>query len=129
MTLDATDRLAIHELLARYGHVIDDRQWDDLGLVFTPDAVYDASDFGKAVTRSLTDLREHWTSDAAEHPVAHHATNIVVREDEVGTVRVRSKGLGVGRGGRVGSVVYEDVVVSTDDGWRISHRRATLRRG
>ena len=129
MTLDAADRLAIHELLARYGHVIDDRQWDDLGLVFTPDVVYDASDFGQAVTRSLTGLRDHWASDAAEHPVAHHATNIVVREDEDGSVRVRSKGLGVGRGGRVGSVVYDDIVVSTDDGWRISYRRATLRRG
>jgi hypothetical protein len=62
------------------------------------------------------------------HPLAHHSTNIVVREEDDGTVRVLSKGIGVGAGGRVGSVTYEDVVVPTDDGWRLASRIAKLRR-
>ena len=130
--LDVGDRLAIHELLGLYGHLIDDRRWGDLHLVFTADVVYDASDFGMVVTRSLTDLVAEWTSEAgmARHPLAHHATNIVVEAAAAadGTVRVRSKGLGVGAGGRVGSVVYDDVVVRTDGGWRLASRTARLRR-
>lgn len=128
--LDVADRLAIHELLALYGHLIDDRRWDELDRVFTADAVYDASDFDMPVTRSLAALVAEWTSESGmrRHPVAHHATNIVVEEDPVGTVRVWSKGLGVGPGGRVGSVTYRDVAVRTDDGWRLASRTVELRR-
>jgi SnoaL-like protein len=128
MTLDMADRLAIHELLGLYGHLIDQRRWDELDLVFTPDVVYDATDFDQEVTNSLDELRTHWTNDLRIHPLAHHATNIVVTEDDDGTVRVLSKGIGVGYRGRVGSVTYHDVVVLTAAGWRLSYRRAELRR-
>jgi hypothetical protein len=126
--LDVADRLAIHELLALYGHLIDERRWDELDTVFTADVVYDASDFGQPVTTSLADLRAHWAGDEALHPLAHHATNVVVTRDGDGTVRVLSKGIGVGRKGRVGSVTYRDVVVATPAGWRIARRTPTLRR-
>jgi hypothetical protein len=36
---------------------------------------------------------------------------------------VRSKGLSVMADGRAGTVVYEDVVVCTPDGWRIARRK------
>ena len=39
-----------------------------------------------------------------------------------------SKGLGVGLNGRVGSVVYRDVVEKTPQGWRFLSRSAQLRR-
>lgn len=128
--LDVGDRLALHELLHLYGHLVDDRAWDRLDEVFTADAVYDGRDFGMPVTHSLAELVAEWTSDEGlrRHPLAHHATNIVVTEDADGTVRVRSKGLGVGAGGRVGSVVYDDVAVRTEAGWRLRSRRVTLRR-
>ena len=128
MTMDVGDRLAIHELLGLYGHLIDQRRFGELELVFTEDAVFDATDFGHPVTTSLEELRAHWSSDAAMHPLAHHATNVVVTQDEDGTVRVLSKGIGVGERGRVGSVTYYDVVRNTDQGWRLSYRRAELRR-
>jgi hypothetical protein len=47
--LTAEDRLAIHELLALYGHVIDERQFSRVDELFTPDARYDVSDFGQGV--------------------------------------------------------------------------------
>jgi hypothetical protein len=128
VTIDVADRLAIHEVVALYGHLIDQRRWDDLDQVFTADAVYDATDFGHDVTHSLAELRAHWSSDLTMHPLAHHATNIVVTEDADGTVRVLSKGIGVGPKGRVGSVTYHDVVVNTSAGWRLARRRAELRR-
>ena len=127
--MDVTDRFALHELLHLYGHLVDDRRWHDLDQIFTADVVYDAIDFDMPVTRSLDELVAEWTSDEGlrRHPLAHHSTNIVVTEDADGTVRVRSKGIGVGAGGRVGSVVYDDIAVRTPDGWRLSSRRVTLR--
>jgi hypothetical protein len=128
--MDVADRLAVHELLHLYGHLVDDRAWDALDQVFTTDVVYDARDFGMPVTRSLAELVVEWTSDEGlrRHPLAHHATNIVVIEDARDTVRVRSKGIGVGAGGRVGSVTYDDIAVRTPAGWRVASRRVTLRR-
>jgi hypothetical protein len=52
----------------------------------------------------------------------------VVGEDPDGTVRARSKGLGVQADGTLGTVVYEDVVRREPAGWRISYRRVAPRR-
>lgn len=43
------DRLAIRELLALYGYIIDERQFSRTGEIFTADARYDVADFGKGV--------------------------------------------------------------------------------
>jgi hypothetical protein len=128
--LDVGDRLAIHELLALYGHHVDERRWGDLDQVFVDDVVYDATDFAMPVTHGIAGLVAEWTSEAGmeRHPLAHHATNIVVSEADDGTVEVLSKGIGVGAGGRVGSVTYRDVAVRTDGGWRLASRTVQLRR-
>jgi hypothetical protein len=128
--IDAGDRLAIMELLGLYGHIIDERQWDRMPEVFTDDVVYDPTDFDQPVTNSLAELAELWQRPDTPHPIAHHATNIVITETDTDSnvACVWSKGLGVGRGGRVGSVVYSDVVRRTGTGWRLSRRTATLRR-
>lgn len=128
MPIGPDDRLLIHELLAHYGHLVDDRRWEALHLVFTDDVHYDASDFGLPVTDSIAALVAVWERPGTPHPLAHHATNVVVTEDPDGTVRVLSKGIGVGPGGRVGSVVYRDVVVRAPAGWRLRSRRVELRR-
>jgi len=128
VTITTEDRLAIYELLSRYGHLIDQRRWDDLAEVFTEDLVFDASSFGHPVTTSAQELIKHWSADLSIHPLAHHVTNIVITEDSDGTARVQSKAIGVGRKGRVGSATYDDVVVRTPEGWRLSERIAVLRR-
>lgn len=43
------DRLAIRELLALYGYIIDERQFSRTGEIFTADARFDVTDFGKGV--------------------------------------------------------------------------------
>lgn len=125
---EVADILAIHQLLALYAHIIDEREWDRVGELFTPEAVYDMSDFGLGVVLGEAAIRELWSRPGAMHPLAHHATNIVISEDPDGTVRVLSKGLGVGPDGRVGSVVYRDVAVPTAAGWRFAARKARVRR-
>jgi hypothetical protein len=71
-------------------------------------------------------LRSVAVGDA--NPVGHHVTNICVTEDPDGTVRVRSKGIGVSATGSVGSVVCEDVVRRETAGWRIAYRKVIPRR-
>jgi hypothetical protein len=43
-------------------------------------------------------------------------------------VRMRSKVIGPGPGGRVGSADYDDVVRREGDAWRIAQRVVTLRK-
>jgi ketosteroid isomerase-like protein len=126
--LDPADRLAIHELINDYGHLIDEREFSRLAENMTPDVVYDMVDFGLGVAHGIEAVAAMWSGPEAAHPLAHHATNIVVVEEADGTVRVRSKGIGVGVKGRVGSVTYHDVVVKTAAGWRIAARTGVLRR-
>jgi 3-phenylpropionate/cinnamic acid dioxygenase small subunit len=87
--LGADDVLQIHQLLAYYGHVLDDRDWGALDEVFTVDAVLDYTRAGAtAVLHGLDEVRTFFGD--ANHPSAHHTTNVVVvRRD--GEVRVRSK--------------------------------------
>jgi hypothetical protein len=127
--LDPGDILAIQQLLALYGHIIDEREWSRVDELFTATSVYDMSQFGLIVVHGAAAIRELWSSPDAMHPLAHHATNIVVSEDADGTVRVISKGLGLGGNGRIGSVVYRDVVERTPSGWRFGSRTAQRRRG
>jgi hypothetical protein len=47
---------------------------------------------------------------------------VVVTTVDGDRAAVRSKGLGVLADGRTGSVVYDDEVVRTADGWRIAAR-------
>ena len=126
------DRVELHELAARYGTAIDDRDWDALSAVFTADALYVLDGFG-----DIDGRYEGWPAIRAlmagstAHPVAHHVTNVVVDEadDPDGErARMRSKIVGPGPNGRVGSADYDDVVVRTPDGWRIASRTVTRRR-
>ena len=126
--LTTEDRLAIHELMGRYGLVIDEREWQRIDELFTDDVVYDMGELGLGVLQGKAAVLELWTTREDLHPVAHHATNIVVTPgDDRDSARVISKGLGVGRKGRVGSVTYRDVVRRTAAGWRIARRHARLR--
>ena len=75
----------------------------------------------------LISLRELWVAAPGDQPVGHHVTNVIVTERD-GEVRVRSKGLSVMSTGAAGTVVYDDVVVKTADGWRISSSRKVVAR-
>jgi hypothetical protein len=43
---EMSDRLEIMDLLASYSHAIDQRDWDALDDVFTPDALIDYTEMG-----------------------------------------------------------------------------------
>jgi len=126
--LSIEDILEIQQLVNLYGHIIDERQYSRVCELFTEDALYDMSDFASGVHRGTAAIAALWASAGAKHPLAHHATNIVVSADPDGTVRVISKGMGVRKDGTVGTVVYRDVVNRMANGWRITERVAIRRR-
>jgi len=122
------DRIELHELAARYGNAIDSRNWDRLRVVFTQDCRYELVSFGRlnTVLRGIGALRTYMAR-SAEHPIAHHVTNVEV--DASGDpVRMFSLVIATLPGGSASSAQYQDVVVRTPDGWRISERVVTLRR-
>jgi hypothetical protein len=124
--MDAADRLELHELPGRYGDAIDDRAWDRLGEIFTPDAVFDLTDLGSRRCDGLDDIKRFMDTEA-EHPRAHLMTNIYVDETTDG-VQLRFRIVAPLGEGRVGTASYYDDVVTTPAGGRVQHRVITRRR-
>lgn len=126
---EMSDRLEIQDLFARYSFAIDERDWDALDRVFTPDARIDYSETGGA--RGSFPAIKAWLPIALErfamfqHMVAttkldlagDTATsrtilfNPMVHRDAAGAEQVFFIGLW-----------YRDRLVRTGEGWRIAER-------
>lgn len=128
MTLGPDDRAEITELLARHGHLFDDGEFDRLDLLFTASVRYDVTAFGGGVLQGVEAIRAATLALGDRNPVGHHVTNVVLTEQPDGSVRARSKGIGIYADGTAGSVTYEDDIVRTGDGWRIDARTVAPRR-
>jgi ketosteroid isomerase-like protein len=125
MALTADDIVAIHQLVALHGHLVDAGELQRLDELFTSDAIYDVTALGQSTLHGIDAFRaaSEAFADDERNPVAHHVTNIIVTEGVDGGATVRSKGIGVLHDGRAGSVTYNDRVTRTPDGWRIAARQ------
>jgi SnoaL-like protein len=128
MALTADDRVAITDLIHLHGLLADSGQLDRMGDLFTADVVYDVTDVGFGVLAGPAAIREAALALGDKNPVAHHVTNIVLEEIADGRVHAWSKGIAILGNGRCGSATYDDTVVRTDQGWRISRRTIRARR-
>ena len=89
MAMDAGDIIEVHQLLGLYGHVVDAAEWDRFDELFEADAVLDYTGVrAPRVFSGLDEIRAYFRD--ANHPSAHHVTNIVVLEAD-GEVHVKSK--------------------------------------
>jgi SnoaL-like domain len=99
-----------------------------LDLVFTDDAVFDATCVGNPEPyRGIDEIRAMFARPKPGHTPSHMTTNVYVYEDG-DLVRVKSKWQATywDRDGiRMGD--YDDVVVELEGGWRIRERVLTLR--
>jgi hypothetical protein len=123
------DRMAIMELIALHGHLVDDGRLDELSRVFAEDVMHDLTAFGLGIHQGLGSVREAAEALGDANPVGHHVTNSVivdVKDDH--TAVTRSKGIGIRADGTTGSVVYDDTVTKRDGAWRITSRTITVRR-
>lgn len=113
------DVLALQQVLSRYGHLMDARDWGGLDQVFTPDVVIDFTGFGIEPMHGLEEVRARF--EVTRHPLAHHVTNVVVDVAD-DRANVRSKLLAVLDDGSVVTGDYDDIAVRTPNGWRVSRR-------
>lgn len=128
MALRAADHAAITELLLLHGHLVDEGRFEEMRDLFTPDVVFDISEFGYAPLHGLSAIITAACTMGALNPVGHHVTNIVLREQDAGLVLGRSKGINVHADGTTTSLTYEDVIARDGTRWRIRHRRFLARR-
>jgi len=124
----AEDRTAITELIAMHGHLVDAGALDRLDEVFTDDVLYDVTDLGAPPIHGLAAMRDAAYALGDGNPVAHLVTNTVLTETGDQEATALSKGLGVRTDGTCGSVTYEDTLLRTASGWRITHRRVLAHR-
>lgn len=121
-----SDRLELHELPGRYGDAIDDRDWDRLDRIFTPEAVFDLTDLDGPRLEGLDAIKSFMDTEA-RHPRTHTMTNVYVDETDDG-VELHFRILALLPEGRVGTASYHDKVVKTPAGWRVADRFVALRR-
>jgi hypothetical protein len=102
---------------------MDAGEFDRINELFTDDFVYDLEHLGYGQLEGARAFVDAATALGDDNPLGHHVTNsLVIAEEDNGAIRVRSKGIGIRADGSSGTVVYEDLVRRTDDGWRIARR-------
>ena len=128
MALTPEDRLLIHELIGLHGHLMDDGEFQRLDELFTADVVYDVEAFGLGELHGRDAIARAALALGDGNPLGHHVTNVVINEVDDNVVRVRSKGIGIRVDGSSGTVVYDDLVRRSKEGWRIARRTVVARR-
>lgn len=126
MPLSTEDRLALHELYARYAHAFDGGDAEAWSALFAPDASFILPD-GSSLTGTAA-LREFVVTRTAETPGMKHLMTNVLVEEAAGGARgtayffaLRLGGDGQVRMQNFGR--YEDVFVPADGGWLFRSRR------
>lgn len=126
----AEDQRAIEHVLVRYATGIDTRDWPLFRTCFAQDCEADYGNFGK--WRGPREITEYMAS-AHRHmgQTLHRITNIVI-EKHNDEVHARSYVDAVLPEATQGGVIhraagfYDDCLVRTSDGWKISRRKFTL---
>ena len=128
--LEVADMIEIEQVLNHVHHIIDERAFASLHLVYAEDAIYDLSYRNLPPAKGIAAISELCASSYKQdfsHLVGHHATNIYIYEDENGVVRAKSKVICVMEDGTSTSADFNDVITKTSKGWRIQQRVASTR--
>ena len=124
---DLLDEREIRALAARYCRALDTKNWDLLAEVFTADATADLASPNHlvgldAITERIRTALEYL--DDSQHLVGNHEIAV---DADTGTHRcyLQAQHIRVVPDGSPNYIIagrYEDRLVRTADGWRISHR-------
>lgn len=123
MRLSAGDHIEIRQVLANYGHVVDEHDWARAEEVFTPDIVLETGPDGPTL-RGISDIVATFKG---RNMYAHVTTNTVVTEEQEDRVSAHSKFIGFPNEGPPVTGDYVDELVRTESGWRLNHRRVEVR--
>lgn len=128
---ELSDRIEIQDLITDYSYAVDTHSWDDLDVIFTPDAALDFTATG-GEAGDLPTIKA-WFDKVLNLFAGHQhlvATSKIAIDGDTATARTLCHNpmwLPVQDGGEqqvmfVG-LWYHDTLVRTADGWRISARR------
>jgi 3-phenylpropionate/cinnamic acid dioxygenase small subunit len=126
---EMSDRLEIQDLFARYCFAIDERDWDALDSVFTPDARIDYTETGGA-KGSVAEIKA-WLPAALERfPAFQHmvaTTKLTLDGDRASSRTILFNPMVIPREDGTPQTFfiglwYRDTLVRTTEGWRIAER-------
>ena len=126
---EMSDRLEIQELLVRYSHAVDTRDWDAFERVFTDDAVIDYTEMG-GPRGSVKETRAFLETAMPMFSSFQHMVGNTVLEIDGDSARSRTichNPMVLDRGEGQTHVFfcglwYRDELVRTPEGWRIRDR-------
>ncbi len=130
---EMSDRLEIQELFTRYCFAIDDRDWDALDDLFTPDAQIDYTATGGAAG-PLAEIKQWLAAALGSCGMSQHMVSLphLAISGDAATSRMilfnpmmMEDAQGMATTFFVG-VWYHDKLVRNPDGWRISDRSQKL---
>ncbi|MCX5042348.1 nuclear transport factor 2 family protein [Aldersonia sp. NBC_00410] len=131
------DQAQIAEVLIRYATGIDQRDWDLFRTCWTADAVADYGAIGQfSGIDALTDFMfaSHDAMGDTHHRLSNFVIDVGVGGDaDKATARSYVHAILIATPGDSGSWIdavghYDDVLIRTSDGWRISHRTVHMSR-
>lgn len=134
--LDVEDERAIQRMILAYGIGADFALVDEMAAMFTPDAVWDGTEFRFPVCHGPEEIRAHFATECVPGMRQVHVMEpplLAPGEDAdhaVGLVPFNAMQAAGGEGKVAGQHtygIYEDRYRRTADGWRIEHRTLRLR--
>lgn len=127
---ELSDKLEIHELLARYCHSLDRKDWRSFRAIFTDDALIDFTAFG-GPSGNVDDLEAFLVPILDSLAGSQHTVSTIMVDLDGDRARARSAAIvpmtilneeGV-ESTFISGLWYEDDLVRTVDGWRIGARK------
>lgn len=123
---EISDRLEIQQLLVNYSTAIDRRRFDDLDRVFTPDAYIDYRAMG-GIDGAYPDVKVWLAQVLPNFPAYFHMlanVDITLAGDTATSRSICFNPMKLDEAGRVlfCGLWYEDGLVRTPLGWRVSRR-------
>lgn len=124
-----SDRAEIQDLFTRYAYAIDDRNWDALDLVFTPDAMIDYSEVGGPIG-TVPEIKAYLATAMDNFSAFQHlstTSELTITGKEARARTILFNPMVVHHDGQDSvffiGLWYHDLLHLTDAGWRIHHRR------
>ena len=126
---EISDRMEIQQLLVDYSTAIDNRRFDDLDRVFTPDADIDYTELG-GIEGTYPDVKA-WLSEVLPNfPAYFHMLgnfDIRLNGDTASSRTILFNPMKLGEDGQIMfcGLWYDDEFIRTPEGWRMTRRAET----
>ncbi|CAH1655677.1 nuclear transport factor 2 family protein [Chelatococcus asaccharovorans] len=113
------DRIDITDILNKVAYILDSKEYDRMGDVFSEDIQF--INPGRLTANGLDELKTAFRNFPAPS-LSHHITNLLLSGSEDGTVKALCKALSQRADKSIVAAEYTDILKKTSNGWRIASR-------